>query len=115
MLAILCVVGTGYLNSVRTESPATTNKVAIVVHVVSWLAQFVGHGVYEGRAPALLDNLIQAIFLAPLFVWLEILFRFGYRQELRARVEKKVEAELAKFKAKKAQEKANGAKAKKVE
>jgi uncharacterized membrane protein YGL010W len=43
-------------------------RVAVGAHVVSWLAQFVGHGVYEGRSPALLDNLFQAIFMAPFFV-----------------------------------------------
>ena len=33
-------------------------KVAGVVHVVSWIAQFIGHGAAEGRSPALLDNLL---------------------------------------------------------
>lgn len=67
------------------------------IHIVSWLAQFVGHGKFEGRAPALLDNLVQALLLAPLFVWMEILFFFGYRPELKARMEKGVEVEIAKF------------------
>ena len=49
----------------------------------------------------MLDNLFQAIFLAPLFVWLELLFGLGYRQELQARVAKSVEIEIAKFRAKK--------------
>jgi uncharacterized membrane protein YGL010W len=78
--------------------PGSTNRVAIAVHVVSWIAQFVGHGVFEGRKPALLDNLMQAIFLAPLFVWLEFLFLLGYRPELQARVAKKIQVELAKMK-----------------
>lgn len=26
---------------------------------MSWIAQFIGHGAFEGRAPALLDNLLQ--------------------------------------------------------
>lgn len=81
--------------------PSTTNKVALIVHIASWLLQFVGHGAFEGRAPALLDNLVQAIFLAPLFVWLEFLFKLGYRPELQTRVEKAVEKEIAKFKAQK--------------
>ena len=34
--------------------------VIIGVHVVSWLAQFYGHAVHEGRSPALLDNLWRA-------------------------------------------------------
>ncbi|KAF7714360.1 Uncharacterized protein PECH_001925 [Penicillium ucsense] len=67
------------------------------IHVISWLAQFVGHGKFEGRAPALLDNLVQAFLLAPLFVWMEILFFFGYRPELKARMDKNVEMEIAKF------------------
>jgi uncharacterized membrane protein YGL010W len=35
-----------------------------------------------------------------MFVWLEILFKFGYRPELRARVNKKVKIEIEKFRAK---------------
>ena len=77
--------------------PVGTTKAAIIVHIVSWLAQFLGHGKYEGRAPALLDNLFQAIFLAPLFVWLELLFILGYRPELKTRVDKAVAVEIAKF------------------
>lgn len=67
------------------------------IHVVSWLAQFIGHGAFEKRAPALLDNLVQALLLAPLFVWMEILFFFGYRPELKQRFDKSVELEIEKF------------------
>ena len=28
-------------------------------HALSWIAQFVGHGVFEGRKPALFDNILQ--------------------------------------------------------
>ena len=28
-------------------------------HVIGWVAQFIGHGVFEGRKPALMDNLLQ--------------------------------------------------------
>lgn len=31
---------------------------AVAVHACSWIAQFIGHGFAEGRAPALLDNLV---------------------------------------------------------
>lgn len=40
--------------------------------VACWVAQFVGHGVFEGRRPALLDNVAQAFFMAPVFVLLEV-------------------------------------------
>jgi len=100
-LALICLAATAGTNYLRMEDPVLTTKVAIGVHIVSWILQFVGHGKYEGRAPALLDNLFQAIFLAPLFVWLEFLFIIGYRPELKARVDKAVEVEIAKFRARK--------------
>jgi len=86
----------------------TANKWAIGAHVFCWVAQFVGHGKFEGRAPALLDNLFQAFFLAPLFVWLETLFALGYRPELRARVDKMVQQDIAKFRADRDAKKLNG-------
>ena len=42
------------------------------VHITGWVLQFIGHGVFEGRAPALLDSLDQALITAPLFVLLEV-------------------------------------------
>ena len=30
-------------------------------HVIGWIAQFIGHGVFEGRKPALMDNLLQGM------------------------------------------------------
>jgi uncharacterized membrane protein YGL010W len=106
-LSAFCLAGTAYSNYLRTEDPTTTFQMALGAHLVAWIAQFIGHGAFEGRAPALLDNLIQAIFLAPLFVWLEVLFMLGYRPELQARVEKRVQQEIAKFRAASKDEKAN--------
>jgi uncharacterized membrane protein YGL010W len=72
LLAPLLLGGTAFANHLTSTYGTTANYWAIVLHVVSWVLQFIGHGVFEGRAPALLDNLIQAVFLAPLFVWLEV-------------------------------------------
>lgn len=69
---------------------------------MSWIAQFIGHGAFEGRAPALLDNLVQAFVLAPFFVFMEFLFKFGYRPELQRRVNDAVEKEIKRVKAEKA-------------
>ena len=33
-------------------------NIALVVHAACWIAQFIGHGIYEGRSPALLDNIV---------------------------------------------------------
>lgn len=64
------------------ENYSNSWKYAIVVHVICWLLQFYGHGVHEGRAPALLDNLFQALMMAPIFVTLEVLFILGYKPKL---------------------------------
>ncbi|ODV85676.1 hypothetical protein CANARDRAFT_22474 [[Candida] arabinofermentans NRRL YB-2248] len=61
---------------------STVAKVAGTVHVLGWLAQFYGHAVYEKRRPALIDNLLQPVVLAPYFVVFECLFSMGYFKEL---------------------------------
>lgn len=99
VLAPILLGCTVYATHLTSTYGSTANKWSLGVHVFSWLAQFVGHGVYEGRAPALLDNLVQAIFLAPFFVWLEGLFALGYRPELRGRLEKQVEEDIAVYRA----------------
>jgi uncharacterized membrane protein YGL010W len=49
-----------YARVLPTEFPAgTIGLYAGIAHVASWVAQFLGHGLAEGRAPALFDNLFQ--------------------------------------------------------
>jgi len=97
LLAPLILAGTAYGNHLLATCGAPVNQWAIALHVVSWVAQFIGHGKFEGRAPALLDNLVQACFLAPFFVWFEILFHLGYRPQLRSRLDKAVQVEIKKL------------------
>ena len=53
--------------------------VCLFVQAVGWIAQFIGHGVFEGRAPALGTN-VFFLTLANFFVIFEFLyFAFGYR------------------------------------
>jgi uncharacterized membrane protein YGL010W len=47
-----------------------------------------------------LDNLLQSLVLAPLFVWLHVLFVFGYRPALQKDLHERVSAELAQLKKK---------------
>ena len=103
LLAPLMLAGTAYAYHLTSTYGRTANFWALGIHITSWVAQFVGHGVFEGRAPALLDNLVQALFLAPFFVWMEILFYFGYRPELKSRLEKAVEKEIEKYRLSKAE------------
>jgi len=82
---------TGY----ATQPNAIRN--ALIVHVVSWIAQFIGHGFAERRAPALLDNIVGALVLAPFFVHLELLFRLGYREELQKQLQNDIGKEIARI------------------
>lgn len=77
------------------------NKVYTAGFIIGWIVQFIGHGVFEKRAPALLDNLLQALVLAPFFILFELFFLFGVRTDLKKRVDARVELNIAKFRAKK--------------
>lgn len=95
------------------ERPNALTQAAIL-HTVCWIAQFIGHGVAEKRAPALLDNIIggtclffriytyrltpsPAVVLAPFFVHLEILFALGYRPQLHHDIKNSVGVEITKL------------------
>lgn len=69
-------------------SQADIFKFAIALHIFSWLAQFYGHRFHEHRAPALLDNLLQALVLAPYFVSFEVAFWMGLRTDIKEYMEK---------------------------
>jgi uncharacterized membrane protein YGL010W len=55
-----------------------------VLFVGGWILQLVGH-VFEGRKPALADNLFQ-IFVAPIFLGAEVFFALGYKRALHDRI-----------------------------
>ena len=59
----------------------------LVLFVGGWALQLWGH-VYEGRKPALVDNLFQ-IFVAPIFLAAEVLFAFGYKPRLHEAVQRR--------------------------
>ncbi|XP_076928999.1 2-hydroxy-palmitic acid dioxygenase MPO1-like [Bidens hawaiensis] len=77
-------------------------KVVLVAQLFCLTGQFIGHGVFEQRAPALLDNLLQAFLMGPFFVLLEALqLAFGYKPYpgFHARVKAKVDADIKEWKA----------------
>ncbi|KAH7414855.1 hypothetical protein KP509_14G014200 [Ceratopteris richardii] len=51
-------------------------KVVLISQIVCWTSQVLGHSIFEGRSPALLDNLFQALIVAPFFVLLEVSHSF---------------------------------------
>ena len=72
-------------NRVCTLGPATALTVFALAFVGGWILQLVGH-VFEGRRPALVDNVFQAL-IAPIFLMAEVLFAFGYKRDVAERVE----------------------------
>ena len=68
---------------------------ALAVHAFCWIAQRPGHVVFERRRPALLDSLFQSLVLAPLFVWMEVMFACGYRPGLHADLKRRVVKRVA--------------------
>ena len=64
-----------------------------ILFVGGWILQLVGH-VFEGRKPALADNLFQ-IFVAPIFLAAEVFFALGYKRELQRRVNEKAQLSRA--------------------
>lgn len=70
-------------------------KIVALVHAFSWGVQFIGHGVFENRRPALVDNLLLTM-AAPLFVILEVVFAIGLRPALRKECQAALKKELEK-------------------
>lgn len=72
----------------RTLPSNTYFVVSILVQVIGWSIQFLGH-YWEGRRPALVDNGLQ-VFIAPMFVMVEFVFKLGLKQDLKKEVEQKL-------------------------
>jgi uncharacterized membrane protein YGL010W len=58
-----------------------------LLFVGGWILQLVGH-VFEGRKPALVDNLFQ-ILIAPIFLGAELAFALGYKPQLHSAVQER--------------------------
>jgi uncharacterized membrane protein YGL010W len=52
----------------------------IALFIFGWALQFLGHH-FEGKRPALIDNLFQA-FVGPMFLVAEVMVMNGYRRDL---------------------------------
>ncbi|RID51763.1 hypothetical protein BRARA_H02406 [Brassica rapa] len=102
LMCFACWVGSSVLAD--RLGPSLAVKVGLASQLLCWTGQFLGHGLFEKRAPALLDNLAQAFLMAPFFVLLEILqLGFGYEPYpgFQARVNAKVESSIKEWREKK--------------
>ena len=66
----------------RSYGSGSAWTIFAVFFIGGWAFQLLGH-VWEGRRPALADNLFQA-FIGPMFIRAEILMAIGLKQELKA-------------------------------
>lgn len=69
----------------RSFGSGTAWTVFAIFFVGGWVFQLVGH-VWEGRRPALADNLFQA-FIGPMFIMAEVLMALGLKQDLKAAID----------------------------
>ncbi|KAG5035429.1 hypothetical protein AAZX31_04G152800 [Glycine max] len=100
-LTFFCWVASSFVSSSLGFSLAW--KVVLAAQLFCWTGQFIGHGVFEKRAPALLDNLAQAFLMAPFFVLLEVLQFVGYEPYpgFKTRVKARIDADIKQWQAKK--------------
>ena len=66
----------------RTYASGTAWLVFSIFFIGGWVFQLIGH-VWEGRRPALMDNLFQA-FIGPMFIMAEVLMALGLKRDLKA-------------------------------
>ncbi|KAF6148193.1 hypothetical protein GIB67_011968 [Kingdonia uniflora] len=101
VLCFMCWVGSSCLAKQLGYSLAW--KVVLAAQLFCWTGQFVGHGVFEKRAPALLDNLSQAFLMAPFFVLFEALQFCGYEPYpgFHSRVQTQIDSNVNEWKSKK--------------
>lgn len=59
--------------------------VFVITFVLGWVLQLIGH-VIEGKRPALVDNLWQAL-IAPMFLTAELFFLTGHMHDLKQQIE----------------------------
>ena len=82
MLLPMLLVG-GWI--VGRGGPVAAWAMFLLFFTGGWMFQILGH-IWEGKRPALLDNLFQA-FIGPMFIAAEVLIMLGRRADLRRIVE----------------------------
>lgn len=80
--------GGGSSTASSTNTMNNNLTVGVTLHVIGWIAQFVGHGIFEKKKPALMDSFFQSVHAAVFFQWLEVLFYgFNYKPGLQRELE----------------------------
>ncbi|MGO4572200.1 Mpo1 family 2-hydroxy fatty acid dioxygenase [Microvirga sp. 2TAF3] len=80
MTAVLIVMATAADWFVAHHGSRATWVLFSILFIGGWAFQFLGHA-FEGKRPALMDNLFQA-FIGPMFIMAELLMLLGLRRDL---------------------------------
>jgi uncharacterized membrane protein YGL010W len=54
---------------------------AVGLFVLGWALQIIGHQLFEGKRPTLLDNPVQML-ISPMYIFAKLFVAFGFRQDL---------------------------------
>lgn len=85
VLMLMVWFGAEALAAALGQSPSAIWVASAALFVGGWALQFLGHH-YEGKRPALLDNIFQA-FIGPMFLVAEITVITGHRRDLATAIE----------------------------
>ena len=75
-------------------------------NVLAWIAQIIGHSIFEKRSPALTSN-ITLMLSAPFFVTAEVLAYFGWRKDDFKKINQEISSRIKTFRNEKLKAKAN--------
>ncbi|MFC0399946.1 DUF962 domain-containing protein [Paraburkholderia rhizosphaerae] len=90
MMAVVSAVCIVFGQWIAAQSTAVWLATGIGLFGVGWIVQFFGHVAFEHRKPAFVDDLI-GLMIGPLFLLTEALLGAGWRPELRASIEQRIE------------------------
>jgi len=85
LTSLMFVPAVLFANWLALQGAAAVWITFAILFVGGWIIQLVGHA-FEGRKPALADNILQ-VFVAPMFLVAEVVFALGMRKDLEAAVE----------------------------
>ena len=69
-----------YIESIKKNYNNEYFYCLLILHILAWIGQILGHVFFEKRAPAMLDNLFL-FSNAPFFITCEILKDFGWKKD----------------------------------
>ena len=70
----------------------------LVTQVLAWASQiFIGHRIFEKRAPALIDSWQESFIMAPFFIIAEVFFFIGWFPNVAKQVREQAKKDIAEW------------------